>query len=477
MGKTGQRGAGVLARRGGALLLTAALLAPVLAPRARAQSSVLDNSTTRSRSGQFAIRVSFQATPDPFLLTNQSLVHLDPAVVAVACERVKERLWGELGLHGQWVSRVSILLYPALSPDEVVTLSSDRVTGGWQYRMYLPEMVERGRYARAIVQVLLLEWANRNVGSHGAEIPTWLVEGLSQQLLASNEAQIILPAPESHGGGRPMSPSYLNARRVDPLTHAHEVLTTHTPLTFQDLSWPDDASLAGEPGEVYRGCAQLFVHRLLDLADGRACLRAMLAALPERYNWQFAFLTAFHSHFERAVDVEKWWAIQLAEFTGRSLDQTWAKETSLQKLDQALRASIQVRTVTNELPLHAEAVLQNVVRDWDPATQGPILQGKIGELGLLYFNASPEIAPLVEGYRQTLADYLRKRDKPGLRLPFRKQAVQRHNIEGTVTRLYALDARRQLLLRASLNPSPQAALSTNSGGAFTPLPPPSFLAR
>ena len=51
---------------------------------------------------------------------------------------------------------------------------------------------------------------------------------------------------------------------------------------------------------------------LLRLPDGRACLQRMLAQLPQHYNWQFAFLEAFHARFERPLDVEKWWALSLA---------------------------------------------------------------------------------------------------------------------------------------------------------------------
>jgi len=487
MGVSRQLGVAAAVKGRCARLMAAGLLCVWSACHASAQLPLLSNPITRSRSGQFSIQTPPHAAPDAFLLTNRSLVHLDPAVLAVSCEHIKELLWRELEMKGPWGSKVFITLYPALTPNDNALLRSERFKNGWEYQMYVPEMVERERCARAVIQVLLLDVANRNAGTRSAEVPTWMVEGFSRQLQAAYGAQLILSSPESRGGVRPMSHSFADGRRLDPLTRAHALLSASPALTFQDLSWPDPARLAGEAGEVYRSAAQLFVNRLLKLPNGPACLRGMLTGLPDHYNWQFAFLAAFHSHFERPLDVEKWWAIQLAEFTGRRLDRTWAADSSLRKLEQAVRSGIQVRTAPNELPLHAEAALQNVVRDWDRATQTPVIQGKLAELDLLRYNVAPEVVPLVDDYRKTLANYLQKRDKPGLlTLPFRKQAAQRHNVEETVARLNALDAHRAGLLR--LNPralsSSQSLLSQNSGSTltnslvgFSPLPAPSRSAR
>jgi hypothetical protein len=77
------------------------------------------------------------------------------------------------------------------------------------------------------------------------------------------------------------------------------------------LSWPAAEQLVGERGELYRSSAQLFVHQLLNLPEGAACMRTMLEQLPLYYNWQFAFLHAFHELFPQPVDVEKWWSLQL----------------------------------------------------------------------------------------------------------------------------------------------------------------------
>src|SRR5262249_50859792 len=152
------------------------------------------------------------------------------------------------------------------------------------YRMSLPSVIERSRYTRALVSTVLLEFANRNAGDHTAEIPVWLVEGLSQQLLLLDELEIILPPPEASPAGIRLASVVVNARKQNPLERAHQQLCAGQPLNFQQLSWPTASQLVGSDGEIYRSCAQLFVNELMGLNDGRACLREMLAELPQYYN-------------------------------------------------------------------------------------------------------------------------------------------------------------------------------------------------
>src|SRR5205085_591999 len=124
----------------------------------------------------------------------------------------------------------------------------------------------------------------------------------------------------------------VSARRDSPLEQAHKTLQSRPPLSFHELSWPLEEQWFGEASEVYRASSQLFLSQLLRLEGGRSALRAMLVELPQRYNWQFAFLNAFHAHFQCTLDVEKWWALQTLHFGGRDLvAQTWPFEESWQK--------------------------------------------------------------------------------------------------------------------------------------------------
>ncbi len=423
--------------------------------------------TVSGRSGQFMVQGPASAEPDSILATNQSLIRLEPTLLAISAERIKQNLWRELETAQPWRGRVFVTLYPAGSAEDGAVITSERFKDGWQYHVLLPNVIERGRYVRAMTQVLLLELANRAAGPCSADIPTWLVEGLSRQLLTSKGTEIILPPPAGAGAshsrliqtragpvlsGLAATAAIADSRWENPLNRAHKQLTSYPPLTFQELSWPTQGQLADEAGELYRSSAQLFVNSLLHLNGGRACLRAFLAELPQHYNWQFAFLHAFKDLFTGPLEIEKWWALQVADFTGYDMTQTWPADKSWQKLDETLRSGIQVRTGANELPLHAQATLQNIIRDWDRGPQTAALQTKLRELEAVQSRVSRDLALLVSDYRRVIASYLDNRDKTGLLLGLRKKAAQRRATAVALMQLDALDSQR-LAWRSAQRPA------------------------
>lgn len=422
---------------------------------------------TRSLSGQFRVEGSY--TPDrlpPFSppAANSNFVRLDPALLPVSCERIKNLLWTQIGITGPWSAKVHLALRPAQSPDDSVGLATVRFRDGWQYRLDFPDVVERTRYIRAVVQALLLELANRTAGARSAEIPTWLIEGFTEQLLVSNEIEVILRPPALHTNGPPSTPTFLTARRPNPLATAHERLTALPTLTFDQLSWPTPEQLSGEAGPHYRSSAQLFLNELLRLPDGRASLRATLERLPRFLNWQLAFLEAYGASFQQPLDVEKWWTLRVLDFTGRNLDRTWPVEESLEKLHIALRSPVQVRASSNDLPRAAEVTLQQIMRDWATAQQNQALEDRLVELDLLSLSVASPLVPLVNDYRQLLAGYLR--DRPHAGLPFNRKAAQRRLAFETAQKLDTLDA-RLAAFQPPAAPRPalsQAALSPDNSG-------------
>ena len=237
----------------------------------------------------------------------------------------------------------------------------------------------------------------------------------------------------------------------------------HPPLTFEELSWPTERDLAEDAaGQAFRGSAQLLVGELLRLPDGRSCLRTMLARLPQHMNWQFAFLEAFHTHFERPLDVEKWWALSLTQANGRFAGQAWSLAESWQKLDQAVRAAVEVRTRANELPLHAEVSLQTVIRGWDPIRQTQTLSNTLRELGLLRLRIAQEYIGLVQDYYQAIETYLRQPDRGAPSSLSAKRAGRLRSVELAIQQLDALDGRRMALRPGSTPPpaSPSPAPPT-----------------
>jgi hypothetical protein len=414
----------------------------------------------RSYSGQFIAYASRSARLPPSLssvATNQDFVQLEPTLATVSCERIKQLLLRELNVTAPWRGTIYLVLYPASGAGDTVTIKSEGFKNGWQYRVELPTVVARPRYVRAIVQVLLLELANRRTPGRGAEIPHWLVEGFSQLLLASSEVEIILSPPRAAPNGLNISASFAASRKQTLLQLANQKLGGRPPLTFDALSWPTEHDLAdGAGGQAYRGSAQLFVSELLRFPDGRACLQTMLSRLSQHRNWQFAFLEAFHTHFQRPLDVEKWWALSLAQASGRYTAQVWPLVESWQKLDQAIHAAAQVRTRTNELPLRAEVSLQTIIREWDPLRQTQALANTLRELGLLRPHIAQEYAGLVQDYCQAIGEYLQQRDRGASNTPFAGLAG-----EAAILRLNVLDTRRMALrpgpTPASASPSPAPA--------------------
>ena len=209
--------------------------------------------SARSQSGQFVVyagQSSGSLPPVLELAKNEGFVRLEPRLLVVSCERIKQLLQRELGASTSWRGTIYLVLYPARGARDTVTITSERFKNDWQYRLDLPDVVERTRYVRAVVQVLLIEMANRTARAHAAEVPTWLIEGFSQVLLASNEVDIILPPPRASASGLNLSTTQVNGRKEPLVEQAQKKLRGRAPLTFEDLSWPTAEQLSGDAGDA-----------------------------------------------------------------------------------------------------------------------------------------------------------------------------------------------------------------------------------
>jgi hypothetical protein len=457
-------------RFNGLTVLVCALFFSLPAP---AQFSPSETGSAHSTSGQFIVSGGRQMSPLaslPDIVADTNLVRLEPALLAVSAERLKESMRRQLGISqsAPWSGQIFLALHPAQSTDEDVAIISTRFLKNWNYRVELPDLVSRTRLARALTGVLLLEFADRDAQSRSAEIPSWLTDGLSQQLSAAGSPENILSPPDEMVNGvrvaqldKPADAqqdlhywthqgSYGNGV-IDPLADARQVLKNFPPLTFGQLSWPDDAQVSGADGGAYRASAKLFVSRLLGLPDGPAHLRAMLQNLPRFYNWQTAFQNAFSGNFPTPLDVEKWWALQVVNFSARDPGTQWTPAVSRDKLDEILSVPVEMRAASNSLPTHGEVSIQTAIRNFDPDQRAAILQIKLRDLGLAQFRMAPSLAVLAAAYRQTLADFLgqdraaapvtRKSKHPTVSPPQKKQG-------DIFAKLDALDAQRRMIEEA-----------------------------
>jgi hypothetical protein len=439
-----------LQRFNGFTVLVCALF---LSLSARAQSSAPGEISLTSISGQFIVSGALEISPLARLTSiseNTNLLRLQPALLVVAAERIKESLWHalEIGAKSPWSGSIYLMLHPAQSPDENAILLSQPSGDGWKYGVQLPDVVTRQRFAHALTGILLLEFANRNAQSHSAEIPVWLADGLAEQLFPAGSPEIFLSAPAKIINDLSVARTDTTRRGLDPLAGARETLKNYSALTFEQLSWPTAVQLAGDDDGVYCASAQLLVSDLLKLRDGPAQLRAMLVSLPRYYNWQTAFLSAFHENFSSPLAMEKWWALQIVTFAARDPGPRWTPAVSCGKLDEILGVPVEMRDSSNSLPVHAEVSLQAVIRNFDSARQGEILQTKLRDLELAQLRMASPLAALTDDYHRALADYLGQRDGtvPTARLAKHPSAApKKSDARDTLAALDSLDARRRVV--------------------------------
>lgn len=422
-----------------------------------AQSPTTSLQPMRSVSGQFHIydRRVPTALRLPERAEAQPLLNLEPTFLVVSCERIKQALHGELEAGRDWSGGIHISIRSLQGRQDAAQINAERLGGRWNYRVELPERMARDQFARTLVQVLLLELANRNAADRSAEIPLWLSEGLTQQLLASREAELILPPPTLNVGAMLVTPTHLEKRDPDALTNVRRILRDQPASTLAELSWPTPETYSRNQAEVFQCSAQLFTAELLRLKNGRENLRRFIAQLPEYYNWQTAFLRAYAEHFANQLALEKWWALQSAYFIGRDHQQLWTMEESAQKLEALLHATIAIRAKAGELPARTDVSLQVVLRDWDTPRQLSTVQTKLSELAQARRRVAPAYMTLVNDYATVLDDYLTQRSRSAATFGnffSLSPSVQKVTAEA-LRRLDALDVRRAELAAPTTSPA------------------------
>ena len=446
------------------LVLLCFILAPVCAP---AESLPGENQLALSYSGQFVITGSPDKSPLaslPAVTTNAAFVRLEPAILSVSAERIKQSLYHLLGYSSvqNWQGKIYLSLHTALWTDENVSVLARPIDHSWSYHVQLPDVVQADRYLRGITGALLLELANRQTSANGhcADIPAWLIDGLSRQLLQDELAKVVLSVPDSPLSQAASDRGRVQQRDLDPLAEARHVLRTHSALTYDQLCWPTEAQLNGADDGVYHASAQLFVAEILKFKQGPARLRHLLEILPQDYNWQTAFQSAFHEEFPAPLDLEKWWALTVIDFLSRDPGPAWTPAYSARLLNELLQVPVAVRASSNSLPAHATIPLQAVVRDFTLDRQFQVLADRLRDLRVAQFRLARQFIALNNEYCQVIASYLGERLGPAPRSSSVHHSAPtpvRMKPREFIRRLDALDARRQTV-EASLNRAAEPAL-------------------
>src|ERR1700709_1144740 len=108
-----------------------AILAGTLAMlnMARAQWHMDPNVTViGSVSGQFFVSARGAVSPHSIdLASAPDMLTLQPALLAVSCERIKQRLLHELNTPDQWRGKVFVVLHPARTPEDAVNVYPEKM--------------------------------------------------------------------------------------------------------------------------------------------------------------------------------------------------------------------------------------------------------------------------------------------------------------------------------------------------------------
>jgi len=439
------------------------------------------------RSEQFIVhdnRPQQRAASDPLLGRRagvEPITDLNPDVLLISAERIRVALLRELSISPDGGAKIHLFLIRASQVEPRVMIKPAIYAGLWQYRVEIPERIENLKLIRGIVQVLLLEIANRGTATKSAEIPLWLVEGLSLHLSSSVGPNLILGSVPVGS----MARSVLQLRAGDPLREPRELLRWNKALTFTELSHPTDEQLASKL-KGFQISAQIFFNELIRLPSGRASLFQMLRELPYCWNWETAFFRAYSRHFQRPLDVEKWWSLTLSALTGRGELSVSPIELCLQKLDEILLAPAQISSSSSAVPQRTQATLQQVIADWEFTIQRPVLLQMINQLLVLRYSvqlselraaadrwskephntgelqerelvrrglvAESEIIKLIDAYRSILHNYLEKRALAGYSPSKRDARVPASRlIQETIRDLDDLLRQREALRRAHVS--------------------------
>ena len=371
-------------------------------------------------------------------------VRLDPSTVIVVCERIKQIFLQELGLTDLWKGMIEIDIdfYPKgiLRP---ITLSHRLMNDGLHTQMKIADEVVPHRLIEAIVQVLLLEYSNRDLRqTQMAEVPLWMIDGMTQ-LVMQRGGPALIPTPGAL--------KTFTIEKTNPVKTAKSRLKTIQPPEFGQFTSPGPEFSSGINWMIFQDASLVLTWDLLNLPDGKARYCHNLRLLKNYRNWQLAFLEAWKGQFSNLTDVEKWWALVLVTSRKDSGRNVWTLKQSIEKLNEILaEASVSTIAQINQ-PRHPSTIhLQQIAESWAPMVQIYFFERIAAQLKAFELAADPVVAELAGRYRITITDYIRQ---PRIYAFFGKDAPSRSDLRVLKKRLNYLDnEREQLQLNASTTP-------------------------
>ena len=416
--------------------------------------------TARSLSGQFMAYGPISPKRRGGILdSNAGTILIAPDHVVVTAERVRNALFRRVGLPPMPGSRLMMRLNPIMLPRATVPVVTDRHINGYTYELTLPSEIESDKLVRALVQVTLLDLANQKPQLRDTEIPLWMTVGFTQVLLAQPDLVLVIESPRMEGRSVPTEFARKDIRQHDSLVGVRARLRVRRAFDFSEIAMPSPAHLRGENWRDFQACSHLLVDRLLAVRAGGVRLQNMIRKLPDNMNWQTSFLKVYGDLFSDMLEVEKWWAVTIVQFTGQNQYQNWTLLEAVEKFENLLKLPAEVRLNDADSPLEAEVTLQQVIRGWDFAVQKQTLKQKINQLLIARVKMPRQLLPFLNEYGHILEKYVTTRQRIESFKPRRGQVRPRLApvVDEAVRQLDSADRRLVLFKPEPRSSQPAAA--------------------
>lgn len=368
--------------------------------------------TARSYSGQFVVKGPQTAPTLPIKVqgdkdSDDGLIGLEAGALAVTCEQVKHALLKQLDREDHWKDKVYVEIAPDAEDDSDILMATVKYRDGWRYQLRLPVRIDPDKLLLAIVRTSLLELANRNSKGHSADLPLWLTEGMTKHLIATSPTPLVMQPKKLKDILPKVAPSRLIE---DPLLEPRAHLQKYNAWTFQEMSLPSDVQMNPLEWTHFRHCAHVLVQSLLRTPNGPKNLGAMLDAMPNYLNWQFALLEGFQGQFASPLDIEKWWSLTLVDLKSFDSHNRWTYQPAVRRLDQILDTSVTLDPGVDAVPTQRNLELQLLIDlvEWDQ--QRPYIMDVISQLIFFQIHAPEDLVKLAGDYRITLMEYVNSRD-------------------------------------------------------------------
>lgn len=414
--------------------------------------------TTFSQTGQFVVSGPRPKTPRPIETrpSREAPRELTAQTLAVSCERVKSEILRALELPDTWRAgggssgKILVAIDASVRTNTSLAVAATPYERGWQFRLALPLALSEDRLVRALTEAIVTELASRAGNQRLGEPPLWFVEGLTQTVLAAVPGGVIV---------QPQTRGISDVRLDEALAGVRRELARQPPVGFHELGQPDLSRMDQRRWATYSACAHLFVHELSRRPDGREQIVRWLGTLQKYWNWQTGFTEAFQPGFRSLLDAEKWWALTLANFTGRNPAAAWPVAFALRKLDESLQP---VGVLPGAGGRASRLAIPEIIGSWDFPRQTSVLRQTLQQLHAIRLSSPPELTPIVSRYIDVLEEYLDARSRSGLAPMVRGQAPPSPKllIREAVGRLRELDGERARLNQDLVAPKPPPASGT-----------------